>query len=80
MDGPVSTPPLPKEALMLAALDTIWRKAEEALAKIQDDSRMSGPHDKTVILQHLYVIDVKVKEIRELLASSGTYSSERPDE
>ena len=49
------------------------------MRKLQDDSRMSGPHDKTAILRQLFAIDAKLAEIREILRPSGTYSSVRLD-
>lgn len=61
------TPKLPREALMMAALDTIWRKAEEAMTKIQDDSRLSGPDDENAILLCIYVIESKAEEVRKLV-------------
>ncbi len=63
----------------MAALDAICHRAEEAMRKLQDDSRMSGPHDKTAILRQLFAIDAKLAEIREILRPSGTYSSVRLD-
>lgn len=63
----------------MAALDAICHRAEAAMKKVQDDSRVSGPQDKTAILRELFAIDAKLDEIRELLRPSGTYSSVRLD-
>lgn len=79
-DQPDSTPKRPREVALVAALDAIWREAEIALAQLQDDSKMSGPLDKARILRAAYHIEMRVKEIRELLRASGTYSSVDPHE
>lgn len=67
MSDPRDTPELPKEAQLMAALDTIVRKAEEAMSTIQDDSRLTGLEDRNNILLCIYVIEAKAEEIRGIL-------------
>lgn len=80
MEPPEDTPKRSQEATIMAALDTIWREVENSLTALQDDGKLTGPTDKKVILRAMTIIDLKVREIRDTLMTSGEYSSFRKRE
>lgn len=68
------TPYRPRESALLAKLDTLCREAEDMMALVQDDGRISGPAEKAEILRKLHRVKALAREAEQLLSPSGAYS------
>lgn len=79
VDGPDDTEKRPLEARLMAALDRMAHEIELAMGKLQDDGRMSGPTDRAGILRSIHIVESKAAEVKELLRTSGSYSSSHLD-
>ncbi len=78
MEEPKITLRAPKDVTILAALEELKHEAEESMKLIQEDGKIS-PKDKTAILKSIRTIEHRIEDVKELLKTSGTYSSERLD-
>lgn len=73
-DEDEKTPFRPREAVLMAKLDTACRLSEQAMALVQDDSMVSSAKEKNEILRLLHQIKVAVRDAEQILAPSGSYS------
>lgn len=73
-DEPEKTPYRPRETTLMAKLDALCREAEDAMALVQDDGRITGYAEKIEIVRKLGRMRSLIRDAETALAPSGSYS------